>query len=669
MAKGALRRVVAKLINKNRQPGEISYGGYGQTNAGVLVSEDVAMRFAAVQACVRVLSEDIAALPLFVYERTSDGGKTRAANHPLYDLLHNSPNPEMTAVSFKEALMVNLLLTGNGYAFIEYDNSGRVRGLWPVVSSLVTPYRDSVGAIRYQIDGKAYSADEVLHIPGLGYDGLVGLSPIAYARESIGLGMAAEQFGSEFFKNGTHLGGVITVPGTMEDKAFERTSAEFKAMYRGLQNSHGIPVLEGGATFTSIGVPPEDAQFLETRKYQRSEIAGIFRVPPHLIGDLERATFSNIEHQDISYLQRSLLPWMRRIEQVMQTRLLSGAERARYVIEHDTGSFLRGDTKSRYEAYAIGIQNGILTRNEVRVRENLNPIDGGDELLQPLNMAAVGTDAEKDAERAFRLLDVLRFTSDRARRAAISDEIAATNYVSRESAIRLEGAFRDYLISQADDIRKIAEEAEQAEDGRASRKGNGELSEVGRSYLRERLDAYYRKHSHDIPQSLDEEIRRVADEAARNAYKQMDLPYNANSMGEFVDNYVSDAAVRFNNANYGELRRQLDRADEKNTHMMLDKFIAKLDDWGGSRARRMAKYEQTAIGAHVAEKAFTDNGYFTVWKSGVNCCKICQDLNNKLVFTLHPPLHKGCTCSVALGPKKETEAVDGRRGSGYNHIG
>lgn len=383
-----MRAAFARVL-QGKNPGAPMSGFYAPSEAGVAVTDESAMRYAAVQACVRVLSEDIAALPLQVYRRTADGGKERDRSHPLYPLLHDQPNPEMTAMAFKESLMVNLLLGGNAYAYIEYDNRGQVRYLWPLLYSEVNVGRDSDGVIRYRVGGQTFLEGEILHIPGLGFDGLVGMSPIAYARESIGLGVAAEKFGARFFSRGTHLGGVIEAPAglaRLTDEQFERTARQFAAMFKGLENAHGIPLLEGGATYKPVGVAPEDAQFLETRKYQRTEIAAIFRVPPHLIGDLERATFSNIEHQDQAYLQRSLLPWLVRLEQGMQNKLLLPEERGRYIIEHDTGNFLKGDTKSRMEAYAIAIQNGIMTPNEARTKENLNPMEGGDDILIPLNM-------------------------------------------------------------------------------------------------------------------------------------------------------------------------------------------------------------------------------------------------------------------------------------------
>jgi len=227
-------RSALQELTKDRHPGAVLHNVASESRPGVIVSDDSAMRFAAVHACVRVLSEDVDSLPVHLYQRSKDGGKERLRGHPLYELLHDQPNPEMTAVTFKECLMVNLLLTGNAYSFIEFNQARKVMALWPLLSDMVYPYCSESGTIRYKAGQADLSSYEVMHIPGMSYDGLLGLSPIAYARESTGLGMAAESFGSRFFKNGIHLGGIITDSGVMGETQFERAKAQFGAMYKGL---------------------------------------------------------------------------------------------------------------------------------------------------------------------------------------------------------------------------------------------------------------------------------------------------------------------------------------------------------------------------------------------------------------------------------------------------
>lgn len=635
-----LFRSIRDRLFKDRQPGQPVYGFAGSSSAGVPVSEDMSMRYAAVQACVRVLSEDIAALPLYLYVRTEKGGKQRYYGHPLYRILRTQPNPEMTAITFRETMMVNVLLTGNAYCFIEYAGDGRIMALWPMVSSEVTPYRDSRGQIRYRAGATELSAAEVLHIPGLGYDGLVGMSPIAYARETIGLGVAAERFGSAFFRNGTHLGGVISVPQHLSDEAFERTRTQFQQMYRGMQNAHGVPLLEGGATFTSIGIAPDDAQFLETRKYQRSEIAGIFRVPPHMIGDLEHATFSNIEHQEISYLQRSLLPWLTRIEQAMTVKLLTDEERETYVIEHETTSFMRGDTKSRFDAYAVGIQNGILSVNEARAKENLNPVDGGDEIRVPLNTEAVGEDqgangggADNSGQRAFRLLKVSDFTTDSRRRAVWRRESAAEKLgVAAEHTEALRQAFRPWLTEQAETLKEIITGQSRALDN-AQR-------------ITEAINAYYAALAkRGLPKEINNAVAVICDDVRRQLQKQHGGKADVIDdewMRGFLERYDGDMAGRLIQANKDEARRLVASASQEE----IDRLLKKLDTWGDERAENMADMETMLAANEMIVAANRTIGYLSLWISGAGCCQICQDMNGQTITKLKPPLHKGCTCTV-----------------------
>lgn len=362
------------------------------THAGVRVNETTAMQSAAVYACVRILAETIASLPFPVYERISTRGKARAPDHPLYSVLHDAANDEMTSFTLRETLMGHLSTWGNAYAEIERDNAGRIRALWPLRPDKTKPERNAVTKkLQYRTllpDGTQaiLPFDRVLHIPGLGYDGLVGYSPIAIARQAIGLSLATEEFGSRFFGEGAHPGGIIEYPGTLSDTAYERYKKDVQEKYGGLGKSHRLMVLEQGLKYTQVGIPPEDAQFLETRKFQLNEIARIFRVPPHMIGDLERATFSNVEQQSIDFVVHTIRPWLVRWEQSIKLKLFSVAEQRRFFAEFVVDGLLRGDIKSRYEAYAVGRQNGWLSANDIREMENLNAIDGGDIYLVNGNM-------------------------------------------------------------------------------------------------------------------------------------------------------------------------------------------------------------------------------------------------------------------------------------------
>ncbi len=356
----------------------------GGTAAGKMVTERSAMQMTAVYACVRILSEAIAGLPLHVYRYKEDGGTEKAFDHPLYRLLHDEPNPEMSSFVFRETLMTHLLLWGNAYAQVIRNGKGEVIALYPLMPNKMTVSRDETGQLYYTYqkaqeelpkDNKytvTLHPKDVLHIPGLGFDGLVGYSPIAMAKNAIGLAIATEEYGSKFFANGAAPSGVLEHPGIIKDPARIRDS--WQATFGGSQNSNKIAVLEEGMKYTPISISPEQAQFLETRKFQIDEIARIFRVPPHMIGDLEKSSFNNIEQQSLEFVKYTLDPWVARIESNMYRILLSEEEKSQYTIRFNVDGLLRGDYKSRMEGYAIGINNGFLCPNDVRTLENMNLI-------------------------------------------------------------------------------------------------------------------------------------------------------------------------------------------------------------------------------------------------------------------------------------------------------
>lgn len=363
---------------------------FGSTSSGKTVNERTAMQTTAVYACVRILAETIASLPLQTYKRT-ENGKEKAIDHYLYRLLHDEPNPEMTSFVFRETLMSHLLLWGNAYAQIIRDGGGKVIALYPMQPQQMKVDRTSAGEIYYEYQNDIglviLRKEEVLHIPGLGFDGLVGFSPIAMAKNAIGMAIATEEFGATFFSNGANPGGVLEHPGVVKDP--KRVRESWNAVYQGSNNAHRIAVLEEGMKFTPIGIPPEQAQFLETRKFQINEIARIFRIPPHMVGDLEKSSFSNIEQQSLEFVKYTLDPWVIRWEQSIQRALLSSADKSSYFIKFNVDGLLRGDYQSRMSGYSVGRQNGWLSANDIRELEELNRIpdeEGGSLYLVNGNM-------------------------------------------------------------------------------------------------------------------------------------------------------------------------------------------------------------------------------------------------------------------------------------------
>ena len=374
---------------------------FGSSNAGKSVNPKNAVQLSTVYACVRVIAETIASLPLAVYEETETGSH-KATEHPLYRILHDEPNHEMTSFVLREVMLSHLLLWGNSYCQIIRTGKNHIAGLYPLLPDRMEVDRDSkTGALIYTYtttEGNAVKLkpSDVLHIPGLGFDGIMGYSPIALEKNAIGLGIAAEEYGSTFFKNGARPSGVLTHPNTVRDP--KRLRDNWNATYGGSSNGGKVAILEENMSFTPISLPNNEAQFLETRRFQVEEICRIYRVPPHLVGNLDRATFSNIENQSIDFAVHTIRPWLVRIEQAMNRALFADSEKAgspggrRFYVQFNLDGLMRGDYKSRMEGYAIARQNGWMSANDIRALENLNPIpdeEGGSTYLVNGNMVPV----------------------------------------------------------------------------------------------------------------------------------------------------------------------------------------------------------------------------------------------------------------------------------------
>lgn len=384
---------------ENRTSGSAYRFFLGGSTSGKRVTEQSAMQMTAVYSCVRVLSEAVASLPIHLYRCNGAGGKEKAVEHPLYFLFHDEPNPEMTSFIFRETLMTHLLLWGNAYAQIIRNGKGEVIGLYPLMPNRMMVDRDDAGRIYYEytvLPGDAptvkrsrvkLSAEAVLHVPGLGFDGLVGYSPIAMAKNAIGLAIATEEYGAKFFENGAAPSGVLEHPGTLKNPQKIRDS--WNDTFGGTSKAHKVAVLEEGMKYTPISISPNEAQFLETRKFQINEIARIFRVPPHMVGDLERSSFSNIEQQSLEFVKYTLEPWLVRLEQSFVRALLTREEKQTLFVKFNVDGLLRGDYESRMNGYATARQNGWMSANDIRELENLDRIseeEGGDLYLVNGNM-------------------------------------------------------------------------------------------------------------------------------------------------------------------------------------------------------------------------------------------------------------------------------------------
>lgn len=630
--------------------------GARSSKTGVTVNETTAMNYTTVYACVKVISESIASLPLIVYERL-DRGKTRAKDHPLYSVLHDLANPYMTSFVLRETLQNHLLTYGNAYCEIQRNNGGDVIALWPMLPDRTQPHIE--GDRKYYVTTVAgkeitLSVDKVLHIPGLGYDGLKGYSPIKMAMEAIGLGLAAEEFGANFYANGMNVGGIAEHPGKLTDQASKNLRESINKTYSGLGNAYRVLLLEEGMKFQKVSITPNEGQFLETRKFQKAEIAGFYRVPPHMIGDLERATFSNIEHQSLEFVQHTLRPWLVRWEQAILTQLFTPLERRAYFAEFLVDGLLRGDLKSRYEAYAIARSNGWMSADDIRETENMNPLpDGKGEIyLVPLNMVpvdAVMNPTELVPQEAGSHEHHEHRSEERDVRA-----VANRNRISKSWLPAYRDAYDRIVRREKNDIARLVE--------KNLRSVTDFVSEIEKFYSGKFKD-YVLKTLRPVVNGLAEQISAVAAEELGGSPSQEELE-------KFYNEYLDSMAERHIRSSRGQLvalAGQEDKPDEA--------VLTRLDEWEEKRPEKEAQDETIELAAAVAKFTWILLGVTVLrWVTmGDDPCPFCQELNGKVVsveknfidagtdFDVggkvmavynnkgHPPLHQGCVCGIVPG--------------------
>jgi len=369
--------------------------GSSISEAGTVVNERTFMQTATVFACIRVISEHIASLPIHIFEQEESGVKLRPQHH-LHELLQYEPNPEMTSNTFRQTLMSHLLIHGNAYAQILRNGAGKPTALYPLMPQKIRVWRGDDGEIYYTYfpdyddrkininssSGITLHRNNVLHFLGLSPDALVGYSPLTMARQMVGSMIATEEFSASHFKNSACPSGVLEHTQTISDH--DNFRLDWDKLHKGTKNTGKIAILEKGLTFKKMSLTPEESQFLGTRKFLRDEIAGWFNVPPHMIGDLEHATFSNIEHQSLAFVKNCLTPWIVKLEQTMRQKLLMPSEKGKYFIKFNLDGLLRGDYETRMKGYTLGIQNGFMCPNDIRRLENMNEIPdelGGNKFL------------------------------------------------------------------------------------------------------------------------------------------------------------------------------------------------------------------------------------------------------------------------------------------------
>ena len=651
LSKGLTRPAERRRLGGQVQGGEWLQMGAGLSAAGIQVTEEGSLRYAAVFACVRVIAESVASLPLITYEQAGERGKERARGHPLYRLLHDAPNPLMTSLEFRETMQGHLLLWGNAYAEIEMDGSGRVVALWPLRPDQMEKIETTGEGLAYTYrlpngSARVLPGWQVFHLRGLSSNGIVGYSPIQWAaREAIGKGLAIQKYGSAFFRNGARPGGVLTYPGELSPEATARIRVGWQSNYGGLENAHRVAVLEQGMDYKEVGIPPGDAAYIEDQKLSALDVARVFRVPPHMIGDLDRATFANIEHQSLEFVMHSLRPWLVRWEQAIEQRLMTAAEREGLFVRFNVDGLLRGDTLSRYQAYQIGRQSGFLSANDIRLLEDWNPIEGGDEYLVPLNMVEAGSGEGEQGSGG---------EGEQGSR-AVKRESRASERVGLMRAQRpaFEEAMGRVVRRQAQDIGNAGRKMLKGSRGEG---GKGEKRSEGEFQLW--LEEFWVEHRAWIKKTLMPLYRSYGATAALAAIREIAGDGDLVDIESFMDGYVDE----FADFVVGKSRRKVDAAlGEEDALGALEGVMAVwVAEWPASLALR-----ETVSAANAAStEVYRANGVQElIWRTtwGDKSCAYCESLDGVRVgiqskFDIpglppfrnvaYPPAHDGCECVV-----------------------
>lgn len=635
------------------------------TSSGVPVSEKEAMKYLTVFACVSLISGDIGRLPLNLYKRRKDGGKDLITDHRLYDLLHNAPNPEMTSFNWREMSQGHLLLWGNHFSYIEKDKSGKIIALWP---------KNDPGTIRvrrvgqqlvyeYELDGKMVrrTRDQIFHIPGFGFNGLVGMSMIALSREAIGMGLAAETFGSNYFSQGTHPSGVLTMEHDLGDNE-EKYLKALKTQYTGLGKSHSIMVLQNGEKYQALTVPLEDAQFLETRDHQKIEICGMYHVPPHKIAiHGQNSNYNNLEQENASYVDSCLMHWIVRWESSISLQLLTETERRTGLFfEFLVQGLLRGDSQARAEYYNKIFQVGGITPNEIRSKENMNPIDGGDQSFVMLNMVPLDMaeeiattpepepekppeETQKEIEEKF-IKDVKERRNDHKRSIRMRDRLAR--------------AYRPLIMDAAKAV--VSRETKAIKD-RIANRAKGSDKEIMTDYLND----FYKKYPAYITKRLGPVLRSYLLVVAEEAFAE--IGNKVENLDKEINEYIERYSVRHSESSLNQMIALLEGR--------IEDLETRADEWMEKRPDKIVDDEVVRASSAAYSWVVFGAGLSLVWRiRGAKTCPYCKELNGKKISKggafvsagdeldpnggdgpmrffgtkRHPPLHQKCDCYASI---------------------
>lgn len=657
--------VIAGLMRRQELEERSSLSGLAElwnlVGGGVSVTKESALTYSAVYAAIRVLAESVAMLPLLLYRKLPDGRKERATDHPLYEILHIQPNENMSSFQWRETGMLHLGTWGNFYNQIISNRKGEVLSLVPLDPEQMELMWEG-GEVMYAYKRQPMPNEQILHVAGLGFDGVKGYSPIGQARKSLELAISMDKHGEALYRNSAQPGGVLEHPGKLGDKAYKNLKAAWEARHMGPDNAGKMAILEEGMQYKPIGFPPKDAQFIESRKFQIAEVARWFRVPLHMLAELDRATNNNIEHISLEFVMYTLQPWLVRWEQWMTIRLLTEKERKKgYFIQFLVDGLLRGDIASRYQAYATGRQNGWLSANDIRVLENMNPIDGGEVYLVPLNMVS----ADEVGKRGEDLRSKSEIASQQAARndnEKRGREMAQGRYLLAARSKRL---FRDaaerIMRRERNDVvgkmRKILGRFPRAE----FLAWLSEFYQGHRSWAAEQVLALMLSYSELVTDEVEEEVGGTS--AFREDVERFTRAY-ASAFGDKEANRSEAAIVGL----LDEYENDLEAAEAIELEM---------DGWVDNRSIEAAQEEAVQLSNALAVTLYGLRGVERLLSvaTGESTCPYCRALDGKVIgireyFLMegqgfqpegadrplsvggskrHSPYHKGCDCMTVAG--------------------
>ena len=599
--------------------------------AGTNVSEEGSLRNTAVFACVRLISQSLASIPLIMYERRGRQ-RLRATNHPLYRVLHDQGNAEMTAFEVTEARLAAGLLWGNGYAEIEYDDQWQVRGIWPMTPAAVGVERNDAYELQYTYwnerlgRGFVLPAYRVLHLRYLIVRGAVGISPVRAAMNAIGLGNAIEEFGSRYFANGSRPSIILKHPKKLSPEAYERLRSSFEEQWAGLSDAHRINLLEEGVTADAIGIPPEEAQFLESRKYQVAEISRLYGVPLDSLGDNSAASYASVEQFGMNLRTYAFGSWATRDQQALQRDLLTEEERGRYYIEYLFDALERADISTRTQAYNTLRQIGAISANEIRERENMNPIAGGDSYWQPLNVVEANADGVTVETRA--APSTPERTARRGEQRAQSDDEIAKLTAHRQKL------FRQYQPLFEDAATRLVNR-EVADIRRAVKKHLQKRAEGQRSVdeFRDWLAKFYADLREVIPDLFEATLRSLAEHMATDVAKEIDVedPGYTDEMRTFVEEYLKNFAAGYTASGERQIKALLDAATADNVDP-ADTVGERLDGWEENRAKKTGRQQAFEGGNALVVGLYGAMGVQQMrWAARGDSCPFCKKMNGRIV--------------------------------------